>query len=46
MFAFPPILMAIAILAIRGSGEESVMIAIGLIAIPEFARVSRAAMIA
>jgi peptide/nickel transport system permease protein len=46
LFAFPPILMAIAILAIKGPGEQSAMIAIGLIAIPEFARVSRSAMIA
>jgi peptide/nickel transport system permease protein len=46
LFAFPPILMAIAIMSIRGKGEQSAMIAIGLIAIPEFARVSRSAMIA
>ena len=46
LFAFPPILMAIAIMSIRGTGEGSAMIAIGLIAIPEFARVSRSAMIA
>jgi peptide/nickel transport system permease protein len=46
LFAFPPILMAIAILTIRGPGEDSAIIAIGLIAIPEFARVSRSAMIA
>ncbi len=45
VFAFPPILMAIAVMAIRGNGELSATIAIGLIAIPEFARVSRAAMI-
>jgi peptide/nickel transport system permease protein len=46
LFAFPPILMAIAIMSIRGKGETSAMIAIGLIAIPEFARVTRSAMIA
>ncbi|HEY7036757.1 MAG TPA: ABC transporter permease [Thermomicrobiales bacterium] len=46
MFAFPVILMAIAILAITGVGEKGAIIAIGLIAIPEFARVSRSAMIA
>jgi peptide/nickel transport system permease protein len=45
LFAFPPILMAIAIMSIRGKGETSAMIAIGLIAIPEFARVTRSAMI-
>lgn len=46
MFAFPVILLAIAILAITGVGLRGAIIAIGLIAIPEFARVSRAAMIA
>ncbi len=46
LFAFPVILMAIAIIAIFGSGERSAVIAIGLIAIPEFARVARGAMIA
>ena len=46
LFAFPPILMAIAIMSIHGKGEGSAIIAIGLIAIPEFARVSRSAMIA
>jgi peptide/nickel transport system permease protein len=45
MFAFPVILMAIAILAITGVGLRGAIIAIGLIAIPEFARVSRGAMI-
>jgi peptide/nickel transport system permease protein len=45
MFAFPVILLAIAILAITGVGLRGAIIAIGLIAIPEFARVSRAAMI-
>lgn len=46
LFAFPVILMAVAILAITGPGEKGAIIAIGLIAIPEFARVSRSAMIA
>jgi peptide/nickel transport system permease protein len=46
LFAFPPVLMAIAILAIKGPGETSAIYAIGIIAIPEFARVSRSAMIA
>lgn len=46
MFAFPVILMAIAILAITGAGERGAIIAIGLIAAPEFARVSRSAVIA
>lgn len=46
MFAFPVILLAIAILAITGVGLRGAIIAIGLVAIPEFARVSRSAMIA
>lgn len=46
MFAFPVILMAIAILAITGVGLKGAIIAIGLISIPEFARVSRSAVIA
>ncbi len=46
MFAFPVFLLAIAILAITGVGLKGATIAIGLIAIPEFARVSRSAVIA
>lgn len=46
MFAFPVLLMAIAILAITGVGLKGAIIAIGLISIPEFARVSRSAVIA
>jgi peptide/nickel transport system permease protein len=46
MFAFPVILLAIAILAITGVGLRGAVIAIGLVAIPEFARVSRSAMLA
>lgn len=46
MFAFPVILLAIAILAITGVGLRGAIIAIGLVAIPEFARVSRSAVIA
>lgn len=46
MFAFPVILLAIAILAITGVGLRGAIIAIGLVAIPEFARVSRSAIIA
>ncbi|MGI8477511.1 MAG: ABC transporter permease [Thermomicrobiales bacterium] len=46
MFAFPVILMAIAISTITGVGERGAIIAIGLISIPEFARVARSAMIA
>jgi peptide/nickel transport system permease protein len=46
MFAFPVILMAIAILAITGVGLKGAIIAIGLVSIPEFARIARSAMIA
>ncbi len=46
MFAFPVILMAIAILTITGVSERGAIIAIGLIAAPEFARVSRSAVLA
>ena len=46
MFAFPVILLAIAILAITGVGLRGAIVAIGLVAIPEFARVSRSAIIA
>ena len=46
LFAFPVLLMAIAIVTITGIGLKGAIIAIGLIAIPEFARVSRSAMIA
>jgi peptide/nickel transport system permease protein len=46
MFAFPVVLLAIAILAITGVSLRGAIIAIGLVAVPEFARVSRAAMIA
>ncbi|MDQ6675456.1 MAG: ABC transporter permease [Chloroflexota bacterium] len=46
LFAFPVVLMAIAVIAVLGSGERSAMIAIGLIAMPEFARVARSAIIA
>jgi peptide/nickel transport system permease protein len=46
MFAFPAILMAIAILAITGAGQRGAIIAIGLIAAPEFARIARSAVVA
>ncbi|MCC6792185.1 MAG: ABC transporter permease [Thermomicrobiales bacterium] len=45
MFAFPVILMAIAILTITGASQRGAIIAIGLIAAPEFARVSRSAVV-
>ncbi|CAN5235643.1 ABC transporter permease [soil metagenome] len=42
LFAFPAILLAIAVLAILGRGTTNAMIAIGIVYIPIFARVSRA----
>lgn len=45
-FGFPVILMAIALVAIVGPSVEAAMVAIGIIGIPGFARVSRAAMLA
>lgn len=45
-FGFPVILMAIAVVAIVGPSVEAAMVAIGIIGIPGFARVSRAAMLA
>lgn len=44
-FGFPVILMAIALVAIVGPSVEAAMVAIGIIGIPGFARVSRAAML-
>lgn len=46
MFAFPVILLAIAILAILGPGIRSAMVAIGIASIPEYARVARSSLIA
>lgn len=45
-FGFPVILMAIAMVAIVGPSVEAAMVAIGIIGIPGFARVSRAAILA
>lgn len=42
MFAFPVILLALAIIAILGPGKATTMIAVGVVYIPIFARVSRA----
>jgi len=42
LFAFPAILLAIAILAVRGPGPNNATIAIGIVYIPIFARVARA----
>ncbi len=42
LFAFPAILMAIAVLAILGPGTTNAMVAIGIVYTPIFARVARA----
>lgn len=45
LFAFPAILMAIAVLALLGPGTRNAMIAIGIVYTPIFARVTRAAVL-
>ena len=40
--AFPPILLAVALIGILGTGETSVMIGLGIVYFPAFARVTRA----
>lgn len=42
LLAFPTILLAIAIVAMRGPGIFNTMIAVGVVAIPAYARISRA----
>lgn len=42
LFAFPAILLAIAVMAILGRGVGNAMIAIGIVYIPIFARIARA----
>jgi peptide/nickel transport system permease protein len=42
MLAFPSILLAIGIVAVLGPGLENAMIAIGVVAIPQYARLVRA----
>lgn len=46
MLAFPSILLAVCIVAILGPSLENAMIAIGIVAIPTYARVVRASVIA
>jgi peptide/nickel transport system permease protein len=46
LFSFPAILMAIAIAATMGPSVQSAVVALTLIAIPEFTRVARGAMLA
>lgn len=45
MFAFPDIILAIAIVAILGPGLENVLIAVAIFGIPSFARIMRGAML-
>ncbi|MCC6174350.1 MAG: ABC transporter permease [Chloroflexi bacterium] len=45
LFAFPVILLGIAIVAILGPGETSVVIAISVASLPNFARISRSSII-
>jgi peptide/nickel transport system permease protein len=45
LFAFPAILLAIAIMAALGKGVANAMIAIGLVYIPIFARIARGAVL-
>jgi peptide/nickel transport system permease protein len=44
-FAFPAVLLAIAILAIRGPGTSNTIIAIAVVYVPIFARVTRASVL-
>ena len=46
ILAFPTILLAIAIVALRGPGIFNTMLAIGIVAIPVYARISRASALA
>lgn len=45
LFAFPAILMAIAVIAILGPGTVNAMVAIGIVYTPIFARVTRASVL-
>jgi peptide/nickel transport system permease protein len=46
LFSFPVLLLGIAIVAVLGPGEPSVVLAIAIASLPNFARVSRSAIIA
>ncbi|MEM6527107.1 MAG: ABC transporter permease [Chloroflexota bacterium] len=46
LFAFPTILLAIAIMAMLGKGVQNAMIAIGIVYVPIFARIARGEVIA
>jgi peptide/nickel transport system permease protein len=45
LFAFPAVLLAIAIVAIRGTGPANAILAIGIVYVPIFARVTRASVL-
>ncbi len=46
LLAFPTILLAIAIVAMRGPGIFNTMLAVGVVAVPAYARITRASAIA
>lgn len=46
LLAFPTILLAIAIVALRGPGIFNTMLAVGIVAVPAYARISRSSAIA
>jgi peptide/nickel transport system permease protein len=45
LFAFPAVLLAIAVLAVRGPGSGNTALAIGIVYVPIFARVTRASVL-
>jgi peptide/nickel transport system permease protein len=45
LFAFPAVLLAIAILAVRGPGPNNAILAIAIVYVPIFARVTRASVL-
>jgi peptide/nickel transport system permease protein len=45
LFAFPAVLLAIAVLAVRGPGPDNAVLAIGIVYVPIFARVTRASVL-
>jgi len=45
LFAFPAVLLAIAIVAVRGAGPNNAILAIGIVYVPIFARVTRASVL-
>ena len=45
LYAFPAILLAIAVMAALGKGENNAMIAIGIVYVPIFARIARGAVL-